>query len=285
MKVSAIIKSYLAISCKQGEAVRDKILEKIVNGKRITLDCCDITCISSQFFYPIAEIHIDYSENFLKDKLRIINLSKFNQQLLQRCINEVKEENSKQFNNIIIMKRPDLNILRKQVYEANKAKGFHDREHTVNHLLCLVVSELMEVIEADRKGRQSNLISFDRCINGSDENEQTGQYMKIFDIFIKDTVADELADAVIRLLDLAGCKNYKIIVTPVIKIVAETKSLTENIWAIITKLVSSDVNGLIYNVIYQIETLSAYLNIDIWKHIDIKLKYNSMRDYKHGKKY
>lgn len=47
----------------------------------------------------------------------------------------------------------DLNKLSKEIYEANKAKGFHDEKHSEEHMMCLVVSELMEAVEADRKGR------------------------------------------------------------------------------------------------------------------------------------
>lgn len=51
-------------------------------------------------------------------------------------------------------------------------------------------------------------------------------------MFVKDTLEDELADALIRLLDL-----------------------------------------------------TAHLGIDIERHIELKMQYNALRPYKHGKKY
>lgn len=47
----------------------------------------------------------------------------------------------------------DLNELSKEIYEANKAKGFHEEKHSFEHMACLIISELMEAVEADRKGR------------------------------------------------------------------------------------------------------------------------------------
>lgn len=49
------------------------------------------------------------------------------------------------------MNRPDLNTLSKEVFKANKAKGFHDVEVSNETLLMLVITELSEAVEADRK--------------------------------------------------------------------------------------------------------------------------------------
>ena len=62
-------------------------------------------------------------------------------------------------------------------------------------MLC--VSELSEALEADRKGRVANLDKFDKGIAHGD----------IFETYIKDTFEDELADTVIRILDLCGARG------------------------------------------------------------------------------
>jgi NTP pyrophosphatase (non-canonical NTP hydrolase) len=62
-------------------------------------------------------------------------------------------------------------------------------------MLC--VSELSEALEADRKGRVANLDKFDQGIAHGD----------IFETYIKDTFEDELADTVIRILDLCGARG------------------------------------------------------------------------------
>lgn len=46
-----------------------------------------------------------------------------------------------------------LNELRDRAYKTACEHGFHDEELSNEHCLCLVISELMEAVEADRKGR------------------------------------------------------------------------------------------------------------------------------------
>lgn len=45
----------------------------------------------------------------------------------------------------------NLNELRDKAYKTACEHGFHDQELSNNHFLCLVISELMEAVEADRK--------------------------------------------------------------------------------------------------------------------------------------
>ena len=52
------------------------------------------------------------------------------------------------------MSNIDLNILRDQAYKIACDHGFHDKELSNEHFLCLVISELMEAVEADRKGKR-----------------------------------------------------------------------------------------------------------------------------------
>nr|DAK02209.1 MAG TPA: NTP-PPase-like protein [Caudoviricetes sp.] len=47
----------------------------------------------------------------------------------------------------------NLNELRDKAYRNAVAHGFHDKELSNEHCLCLVISELMEAVEADRKER------------------------------------------------------------------------------------------------------------------------------------
>lgn len=54
------------------------------------------------------------------------------------------------------MGKLNLNILRDKAYKTACEHGFHDKELSNEHLLCLVISELMEAVEADRKGKRAN---------------------------------------------------------------------------------------------------------------------------------
>lgn len=122
----------------------------------------------------------------------------------------------------------DINELSKTIHNRAKSKGFYNNEFNLSEKLMLIVSELGEAQESDRKDRKANLEYFlERQKVLSEES-----LIKCFESSVKDTIEDELADSFIRLLDLCG-----------------------------------------------------YLNIDIGKHIEIKMWYNSHRPEKHGKKY
>lgn len=85
-----------------------------------------------------------------------------------------------------------------------KKKGFWKKKWNLGEKLMLITSELGEALEADRTGRWANKPAFNQAI--SDKKTQRA-YTKAFQKHIKDTVEDEMADAVIRLFDLAGKMN------------------------------------------------------------------------------
>lgn len=188
----------------------------------------------------------------------------------------------------------DLNKLSKEIYEANKAKGFHDEKHSVEHMMCLVISELMEAVEADRKDIHADLESFEQFMSGVKDKHYDKMYSECFKQLIKDTVSDELADAVIRLLDTAGAlevglKRY-IDTEQVIEVNSQNinnKLFAELIFSICGILHSNKMttDTRIRVAIEAIEALCENRSIDLWKHVELKLKYNSLRPYKHGKAY
>ena len=170
----------------------------------------------------------------------------------------------------------DLNKLSKEIYEANKAKGFHEKEHSEEHMMCLVVSELMEAVEADRNGRRADMDNFNR--------QYDYDWSENYNDYIKGSIDEELADAVIRLLDTAGALgvNANLFNT---NVSVFGNSFTEKIYDIVSGIVMNKANISIPYGIGRIEKLCSSLNIDLWQHVDLKLKYNSLRPYKHGKQY
>lgn len=88
-----------------------------------------------------------------------------------------------------------------KAHENAKRKGFYDQEKNIGEALMLIVSELSEALEADRHGRRSKktweLVNH-RVV------DCTGLKPHDFACEVKDTLEDELADAAIRIADLAG---------------------------------------------------------------------------------
>ena len=127
----------------------------------------------------------------------------------------------------------ELNELARQIHQNAKNKGFWNEKREMGTLLMLCVSELTEAMEADRRGKYANLESYEKESNYVSKYGFEKKPSEIFERNIKDSFEDELADTIIRILDLCGA-----------------------------------------------------MNIDIEKHIELKMEYNESRSKMHGgKKY
>lgn len=98
-----------------------------------------------------------------------------------------------------------LNRLAREIHADNVGKGFWEKPRNVGELLMLVVSELGEGIEAHRKDNFANLEQYIEDTKGNDRIDP-----EAFKKHIKDTFEDELADAIIRLLDMCYGLNIDI---------------------------------------------------------------------------
>lgn len=196
------------------------------------------------------------------------------------------------------MSKIDLNALRDRAYKIACEHGFHDEELSNEHCFCLVISELMEAVEADRKNRHFDkekykIGEYAEC-QGWLTNEE--KFINVFNRYIKDTIEDELADAVIRLLDLSGLRGITIedFTEEMLYEAAERcngKSFTESIYAISTIPVRCEykydylLERQLDSMLLAIFGLAKHLEIDLLWHIKQKMMYNKFRNKMHGKKY
>ena len=195
------------------------------------------------------------------------------------------------------MSKIDLNALRDRAYKNACEHGFHDEELSNEHCFCLVISELMEAVEADRKNRHFDkekykIGEYAEC-QGWLTNEE--KFINVFNRYIKDTIEDELSDAVIRLLDLAGLHNIELSImdlnSDTIDDMAEAckdESFTETMYSISTLPVRYDglydFTTIINDMVTSIFGFAKHLNIDLLWHVKQKMKYNELREKMHGKK-
>ena len=116
-----------------------------------------------------------------------------------------------------------LNKLAKEIYEGNKQKGFwpsNPNDRNRGELLMLIVSELVEALECDRDKNYINPVSIAELELIATEAERSGDsetrehYNKMwidkFKSEAKETFETEIADALIRILDLVGALDIDI---------------------------------------------------------------------------
>ena len=188
----------------------------------------------------------------------------------------------------------NLNELRDKAYQIALDNGWHKENLSDEHFLCLVISELMEAVEADRKEKHANMNKFNQKMDYFlYELQLYGEsydiaYREMFEDHIKDTVEDELADACIRLLDLAGLRNCELLYMDSLYI--GEISFTEfsyMLCSFITNPNKSQKDWLKLHIscsLGRIFSLCKQKGIDIFWHIDQKMEYNKLRGYHHGGK-
>ena len=180
----------------------------------------------------------------------------------------------------------NLNELRDRTYKTACEHGFHDKELSNEHLLCLVISELMEAVEADRKGKRADRESFKSSYEDEEPHDDVN-FKYCFEKYIKDTISDELSDAVIRLLDLAGLRNFNLNRFSPVDVVSREKTFTENIYAIVKEIMDRkySLEEQVNYVITQVFALADILGVDLLWHINQKMRYNELRPMLNGKRY
>lgn len=195
----------------------------------------------------------------------------------------------------ILYNADTLNRYAKDCHQRAVAKGFWDETHSVGHYLMLVVSELSEAVEADRLGKVIKLTPEQvEYLNRLDGAEFVQEFLRV----VKDTVWDEIADAVIRLLDLLGWmlkdralseKEVEVDLGVSAFYIAGEMTLADALWPILQEACCHcDMYAHRTAILYSIKSLELLCNrlgIDLMAHIDLKLKYNETRPAKHGKKY
>lgn len=157
--------------------------------------------------------------------------------------------------------------------------------------MALINSELYEALEAHRKGHRVDIASTAfGIVEGSKVPEamDTDIWRQNFEFSIKDTYEDELADAVIRILDYTGGFGIKLTTD-----LSDMRlMLPENFGEAILQI-NNNINYAFYQkedsrwsyILADIVDLAQYGKFDILFHTNAKLRYNRTRAHKHGKSY
>lgn len=202
-----------------------------------------------------------------------------------------------------------LNKWADEAHSTATSKGFWNIEKSVDNqktLLMLVVSELCEGLEQHRKQKPkiADLKAFHDYMGGVNATEKDSEafvklYKAQFEVYVKDTIEDELADVVIRLLDFA--RGYSIAIdierfnaSPGLM---QEKTFAGMLWQVSAMvhqfyfamnkvadevfLQERVVNTAILNVMH----IAHKMNMELQMHIELKMQYNAYREQLNGKKY
>ena len=179
----------------------------------------------------------------------------------------------------------NLNELRDEAYSIAKANGWHEEEHSDEHWIMLVITEIAEAVQADRKDLHADVEAFKKY-------EEIIDFKENFERQIKNTVEDELSDVVIRCLDLAGMRKFDLeeeveALMEMAESIKERKGFIDLCYAL--SGISTCDDSAEQKTIAIIAVVLKYCEltvIDIDFFIRTKMNYNSLRGYHHGgKKY
>lgn len=193
------------------------------------------------------------------------------------------------------MNTEKLNALKERAYKTAVEHGFHEDVKPDAFYLGLVMSEAGEAINADRKGMHADTNGFEE----TEAAEKDFPFAENFKAHIKDSVEDEITDIVIRLLDFAGLKGYRLLIygysarpsNAIIETFAEN-GLSGTLFHLNGALSDSlDDNslkscvGIVINIISDCFEEMTGSDKDLWWFVEQKMKYNELRPALNGKKY
>lgn len=96
-----------------------------------------------------------------------------------------------------------LNELSNKAHAAAVEKGFYERERDLPELAMLIITELSEAVEAERKGATIEAYRQKWACEYNVDDWDANIFAK-YDIDMRGTIEEEIADAIIRILDLCG---------------------------------------------------------------------------------
>ena len=188
----------------------------------------------------------------------------------------------------------NLNELKDRAYKIAKAHGWHDQELSNETYLMLIITEIAEAVNADRNGKHANISMFKANYN-TPQTKPEKHWKYIYELFIKNSVEDELADIIIRCLSFAGHRRWdlqhtldEMKGTSDMDVIIGDEAFVETAFYTCDEFFgcysNSSAKEAVGGLLVSVAEYCNYKGIDLWWHVEQKMRYNELRPYKHGGK-
>jgi hypothetical protein len=194
----------------------------------------------------------------------------------------------------------DLNDLAKEIHAGNVERGFYDKPRKIGNSIFQIICELAEAVEADRNPdikrnvEAEAKVAQDLMLSGDTE-----AFVAYYKEHIRGSIAEELADACIRILDFAAANNLEVqldynymhrrnhtgdfdFAEEMMVVVSELEMLYNRCRLELAQFFKEQrIHSSLSYICWIAEEVGANMPL----HIDLKVAYNSSRPRLHGKKY
>lgn len=185
----------------------------------------------------------------------------------------------------------NIHTLIEASHELGKDRGFWKSDKDLREEMLYIFSNVGDIAKAFKKGRRADWTSHERDSIGNSVKKE------IYELYIKDSFEDEIANVILRITDLIGGKKIDIVdVHPWIKPYEDThlnyffinvkprEEFYENVshWlneALAACMFSADKDqdyGFSH-ILFHLGSLIEFYDIDIERHLIKKMEYNRLR--------
>lgn len=188
------------------------------------------------------------------------------------------------------------NKLSKELFEVAKSKGFYDAFPNLNEResnfvfqhqkAALILVEAAEAYEAYRSGFiDASKEDIENLFINRELYASQGTYSERYNKVVKGSVAEELADVVIRTLDLLAALDFNVNLEHETVSIDEDSEINHEFLNYFQRCLNVYKDRGFENIIVHSYRIARMLDIDLDKHITLKTFRNKEREYMHGKKF
>ena len=184
----------------------------------------------------------------------------------------------------------DLKNYCERAYQVATYNGFYREYKSPQHYICLIISELMEAVQAHRHNKFINIGPND-VVDYLEKVKDDDDFYRLYDYLIHNTYEDELADVCIRIFSFARYMGFtlqtvgdEVLVTLGI-FNRENPEFTELILQIVDILRNYPPAASLDYALSATVLLPIRYETRLDRIIPLKLRYNKLRGYLHGAVY